>query len=85
MVAKLVLLMKAVVLFSPQMGLILFHGGDELPQFETLTPEELLLSSRTPVATFSTAVSPQMANLWLAVLITLPISGISLAQTITSS
>ena len=79
MVAKLDPPMMAMVLLSPQMGLILFHGGDKLPQFETLNPEELSLNSTTPVMTSSGAVSPLMANLWLAVLVLLPISGTSLA------
>ena len=75
MAAKLVPPMKAMVLLSPQMGLILFHGGDKLPQLETLGLEQSLLNSRPPVVTLSAAVSPPMANLWLAVLVLLPISG----------
>ena len=59
MVPKLDLLMKALVLLSPQMGLNLFHGENRLLQFRTLSLEQPLPNSRFPVMTvFAAATFP---------------------------
>ena len=71
MVIRLDLVMKAIMLLSPQMGPILFHGTgrEELPQFWILIQEELLLNSSHLMIVSNAVVSPLMENLWLVVLV----------------
>ena len=85
MVPRLDLLMMVMVLLSPWMEPILFHGGGRLPQSMTPSLEQLLLNSRFPVIIFTAAVSLLVVNSWLLVLDALYMSGTSPAQSLTSS
>ena len=63
MAIELDLPIMAIKLFSLQMGLVFFHGGDQLLGYKTMTLEQLLLNFKFPVIPFSTAVSPLIKKL----------------------